>query len=304
MEFPEIHGTLLMASGEIINGEATKGAGSERLTGPEAVRTLTALSGLKDGLLHVYPMPADRVLLAASTLHSEIVFKGLSTEFTRLDRLIIKLKEEEHYGFIEILTKELEPMAILFFQDGEIADLYAISDGEASVIDRKAIPGYLENAVKQGIVFDVYRNQGTDTIHAPVPAERGGNPKEWITIFQDILTRLERLVDGGTKPGTFVKVFKNSLIEKSMEYPFLDPFGGEFAYRDGTVTFTGETLLKDFAKGTGDALQTTLNRLAGEFRKNRLFLLKLRAEQDASLERHREAMKRLGIDRLFAVQSQ
>jgi hypothetical protein len=324
-------------------------------------------------------MPPDRVAIVTSTLQSDIIFKDLASDFTRLDRLIVKLREEKHNGFIEILTKEHKWMGILFFLEGEVADLFTTSEAGATVVDKKSIPGYLENVVKQGVIFNVYRSAGKtppkemppkeaplkesppketppketpvreispkdappkETAHKEVPPReiplKEGSPKEippkemplkelpskdltlketpskevthklmaggmkdLIPILQDILSKIEKLVDGASRKGTFLKGFKRSLIEKSLEYPFLDPFAGEFEYREGTMVFKGEAGAKDFARGVSESLRTALDQLQEEFPKDRILPVKLKAGIESSLEQHREGLKRLGVDSIL-----
>ena len=123
---------------------------------------------------------------------------------------------------------------------------------------------------------------------------------ELIPIFQDILSRVEKWVDGVTQRGTFLKAFNRSRMEKTGEYFFLDPFSGEFNYQDGTIRFTGETSGKDFAKGILECLRASLPHLEKESPKNRMFPLKMRAEIESILEYHKDSMKVLGIDTDFS----
>ncbi|MEW6374380.1 MAG: DUF4388 domain-containing protein, partial [Thermodesulfobacteriota bacterium] len=239
LEFPENSGILFIDSGKIINAETRSRDDSKRIIGQEAIQTLLALSKQKDGVLNVYQLSPERVAILASNLQHEILFKGLSTDFTRLDRLLLKLKEEKHNGFIEILTKENQAMGILFLEDGEPAEMFTTSGSGQSVFGRKSIPTFVENAIKQGAIFNVYRSQGkTSREVATVPREREGQ-KDLILILQEILSRAEKLVDDlSRQKGTFLKAFKKSLIEKSEEFNFLDPFAGDFDYREGTLRFT------------------------------------------------------------------
>ena len=166
----------------------------------------------------------------------------------------------------------------------------------------------MENAIKQGAILDVYRSQGKilkkemkevqevrEVKEAKVPG-RGGEIKELIPILQEILSQVEKLVDGSSrKKGLFHKIFKESLVERSEEFAFLDPFAGEFEYRDGTIQFTGEIEVKEFAKGIIECLVTTLSGLGKELPKDKILPLKLKAGIESSLEQHSEALKRLGV---------
>ena len=298
VEFPEISGIVFLHSGDVLNAEARKGDGLKRLMGPEAVRSLLAHSDQKNGVLSVYRWTPEKISMMAGNLQSEILFKGLSTEFTRLDRLIMTLRERKHEGFIEILTKEQQPMGILFFQGGEPVDLFVTMEPEPAVVDRKMIPTFLENAVKQGAILNVYQSQprvaGSPKEAVEVKAEE--ELKEVTPILQDVLSRVEKFVDGATKKGIFIKAFKRALIEKSGDYPFLDPFGGEFEYREGTISFTGEARAKEFTRGVGESLRLALNFLEEEVPRNKMHFLKLKAGIESSLEEKRDLLKRLGVD--------
>jgi hypothetical protein len=322
IEFPENKGILFFGSGEIVDAEARVGAEAKRLVGQEAVQTLLNLSKQKNGAISIYRLTAERVAIVAKNLLNEIIFKGLSTDFTKLEGLLMKLREEKHDGFIEVLTKGNQPMGVLFLEEGEPVEMYTIPESGPSVFGRKSIPIFVESVTKEGAIFNVYRAQKktpkakeeipkakeekTRTIEEKPRAieERGvigegGELKEIIRVFQDILARVENWVDGTSQRGTFLKAFNRGRMEKSGEYFFLDPFSGEFEYRDGTIRFIGETSDKDFARGVLECLRASLPHLEKEFPRNKMFPLKLRAEIENSLELHAEAMKRFGIDTKF-----
>lgn len=296
IEFPEKKGTLFIDSGEMINGEAIMGGEGKRMVGQEAIRYLLSISNQKDGVLNIYQLSPEQVVILAGNLQHEAVFKGLSTDFTRLDRLLIKLKEEKHTGFIEIFTKNHKPVGVLFLQEGDPAEMYTLPDSGPSVFGRKSIPALMENAVREGAILDVYRSLGKNPLPEPVPFEKGESLKEMIRVFDEVLSKAEKLVDDASQKGTFRRIFKRSLIDQSEQYPFLDPFGGEFDYRDGMIQFAGEATGRDFTQGLGACLQTTLSYIEEELPKNKMLPLKLRAEIESSLEPHRETIKRLDLD--------
>ncbi|NWG03468.1 MAG: DUF4388 domain-containing protein [Syntrophaceae bacterium] len=332
IEFPENRGAIFVDSGEIINAEAKPGDGSKGMVGHEAIQSLLTFSKEKSGSINIYQLAPERVAIVASNLQHEVLFKGLSTDFTRLDRLLLKLREEKHNGFIEILTKENQTMGVLFLEGGEPVEMFTPSESGPSVFGRKSIPIFVENAIKQGAIFDVYRSQGkilkkeikekevkekeikeikegketevkeTKEMKETKEAKeikvtgRGEEIKELILIFQDILSKAEKLINGASKDKeVFYKAFKESLIEKSEVFPFLDPFAGEFAFRGGVIQFTGEVGAKDFTKGIVECLVATLSHLEQELTKEKMLPLKLKAGIESSLEQHKEVLKRLGV---------
>jgi hypothetical protein len=300
IEFPENKGVIFVDSGEIVNAEAKIGANLKRIIGQEAIQSLMTLSSQKNGVINIYRLSPERVAIVARNLQHEILFRGLSTDFTRLDRLLLKLREDKLNGFIEVLTKEHQPMGVLFLEGGEPVEMFTTPESGPSLFGRKSIPIFVENTIKQGAIFDVYRGQGKilkKEIKEAKITGRVEDLKELIPIFQEVLSRAEQLVDGGTKKkGLFHKLFKESLVERSEEFPFLDPFAGEFEYREGTIQFTGEAGIKDFAKGIVECLVATLSRLEKELPKDKMLPLKLKAGIESSLEQHSEALKRLRVD--------
>ncbi|MGQ9647630.1 MAG: DUF4388 domain-containing protein [Thermodesulfobacteriota bacterium] len=305
IEFPQQKGTLFFGSGEIVDAEVRGETEARRLEGQEAAQALLKLTGQKNGTVSIYRLPPERVAIVTKNLQNEIVFKGLSTDFTRFEGLLHKLREDKLSGFIEVSTKDNRPMGVLFLEDGEPVEMYTQPESGPSAFGRKSIPIFVETVTKQGAVFDVYRTkegvrkrekEGVATVPLPSPPPKAEETKELIPIFQDILSRVEKWVDGVTQRGTFLRAFNRARMEKSGDYFFLDPFSGEFSYQDGTIRFAGETSGKDFARGILECLRSSLPHLEKEFPKNRMFPLKLRAEIESSLEYHKDAMKVLGID--------
>ena len=311
IEFPENKGIIFVDSGEIINAEARVENDSKRIVGQEAIQTVLTLSNQKDGVINVHRLAPERVAIVASNLQYEALFKGLSTDFTRLDKLLLKLREDQHNGFIEVLTREQQAMGVLFLERGEPVEMYTTPESGPSVFGRKSIPIFVENAIKQGAILDVYKSKGkilkkerrgtdeaketkeTKEKKAAAPRE---DMKELMPILQEIISEAEKLVDGSSRRrGLFHKVLKESLIEKSEEFPFLDPFAGEFEYRNGTIQFNGETGARDFTRGIVEGLAGAMSRLEKELPKDKILPLKLKAGIESSLERHVEALKRLGV---------
>lgn len=310
IDFPENKGVIFIDSGEIINAEAKIGPDSKRIIGQEAIQTLLTLSNQKEGVINIYRLSPERVAMAASNLQYEILFKGLSTDFTNLDRLLLKLREEKHNGFIEVLTKEHQAMGVLFLEKGEPVEVFTAQESGSSALGRKSIPIFVENVIKKGAIFDVYRSQGKilkkeikeiKEKKEKKVLEQGEDLKELISILQEVLSQAGKLIDGvSRRKGAFDRVFKESLIEKSEEFPFLDPFAGEFEYLNGTIRFTGEAGKEDFAKGITESFRSALSHFEEELPKEKMVSLKLKAGIESILEHHGEALKRLEIEDIIS----
>ncbi|OGP73905.1 MAG: hypothetical protein A2V86_03535 [Deltaproteobacteria bacterium RBG_16_49_23] len=316
IDFPKGRGFLFIDSGEIINGEIRTGVDSERVIGQEAIQTLLDFSKQKDGVISIYRLLPEQVALIARNLNFEALFKDLSTHFVHLDQFLLKLKEEKHTGFIEVMTKEHHPMGVLFIEGGEPVEMFTTPKTGPSVFGRMSIPIFIENAAQHRAFFNVYGKKGEPPLVGEVvsdqkgevlvggngaePAEREDGWKEILLLFQEFLSSSERLVDSLSSGGTFKKAFKTALIERSEEFGFLDPFAGEFEYKNGTILFTGEAGRKDFAKGIIECFRSTLSHFEEALPRERMVPLKLKAGIESFVEHRREALKRLDIEGIIS----
>jgi len=324
IEFPEKEGTIFIDSGEVLNGEIREKSSAERKIGQEAIQGFLALSNQKNGVLNVYRLLPEQVALIINHLQHEILFKELSTDFTRLDRLLLKFREDKHDGFIEVLTKEKKALGVLFVEGGEPVEMFTIPESGPSIFGRKSIPVFVENVSKQGAILNVYKSYGKmfkkekpvpeskpalqrkltveskPVVESKPPSGRKEGLNELIAILQEALSTAEKLVDAASRNGTFVITFKKSLIEKAEAFSFLDPFAGEFEYQDGVIRFSGEVGETEFTKGILECLNTTLILLGKELPKNKMLPLKLIAEIRSSLERHSDTLERLGVKEIVA----
>lgn len=318
IDFPLIRGILFIDSGEIINGEVKVEDDPQRIIGQEALQVLLDFSKQKEGVLSIYRLLPEQVVVVANNLSHEVLYKGLSSHFIRLEQLLLKLKEGKFEGSIEVMTKENHPMGVLYLEWGEPVEMFITPKSGPSVFGRMSIPTFIENAAKHGAIFNVYGRQEEilqgeeiteeiikeDGIRSPMEQreevpEIGGELKEILLLFERFLSNMERLVDILSSKGTFHKMFKKALTEKAEEFGFLDPFAGEFDYRDGSIRFSGEVGEKEFAKGLVESLRFTLSLIEKENPKEKLISLKLKAAIESFLEHHHETLKKLDIDKIL-----
>jgi hypothetical protein len=99
----------------------------------------------------------------------------------------------------------------------------------------------------------------------------GGNLQDLLKVLQDTISTIETVVDGLIKKGTFSSELKRTLVKKSNEYPFLDPFAAELKYEDGKIVFTGNTAIHELTKGLGECLGLTIEALSSKFSQKKIF---------------------------------
>lgn len=154
-------GAFFISKGQMIEAVVGVDADPPAVTGDGAVPELLALARQPQGLLHVYELTAAQVEVVTGSLRSELVFKDLSTDFIRVEQFVGKLSDEKHTGYIEILGKDGKRIGTLSLRAGEPVALEVLSEsGQATLFEGEAIPSVLDNAVRNGAVFNVYRSCG------------------------------------------------------------------------------------------------------------------------------------------------
>jgi len=155
-------GVFFMVSGDVINAAFDIENDPPAIIGEEATQKLFAISSRNNGILNVYQAPSIEVEFAANALvKTEPLFKDLSTDFVKIDQFIKKLQDEKFTGYMEIFIKKNQSTGKLSIKAGETAGLQIISrSGSPSFFEKEMILPTLEESVKQGATFNVYRSKG------------------------------------------------------------------------------------------------------------------------------------------------
>jgi len=266
--FLDYEAILFMDSGDIIN--AIEQSGDKKRFGQRAISSIISKAKEQDGMISVYQLSPEMVTVLASTLKREILYKDLSTDFTSLQRLIRKLGDARHTGYIEIALKSGRGTGVIFFQEGEPLETILTAEDGNLISGTNLLNKILEEAQGAGAVFNVYRaNLPTSSDHMTEIGE-GGDLGDLLRVLQDTISTIETVVDGLIKKGIFSSELRRALVKKSNEYPFLDPFAAEFRYKDGKIVFTGKTDIHELTRGLGECLGLTIEALSYQFSKKEI----------------------------------
>ncbi|NIS61853.1 MAG: hypothetical protein GTO13_14485 [Proteobacteria bacterium] len=291
--FLDYEAFLFMDSGDVIN--AIEQMGDRKRIGQRAITNIISKAKEQDGVISVYQLSPEMVTVLASTLKREILYKDLSTDFTSLQRLIDKLGDARHTGYIEIALKNGKGTGVIFFQEGEpIETILTRKDGHL-ISGRNLLGRILEDAQGAGVVFHVYRADFPTSSENVAEIIEGGDLQDLLKVLQDTISTMETVVDGLIKKGTFSSELKKALVEKSNEYPFLDPFDAEFKYEDGKIVFTGNTDVHELTKGLGECLGLTIEALSNKFSKKKI-LDQLKKELDQIRVDFRREIKKFNLE--------
>lgn len=262
VQFPGYQGLLLCDAGDVVS--ASEEMEGQHRSGEGAIAGVLARAGTRGGEITVSQLPADLVYRCAAMGTSQAVHQDLSTDFTRLDKLIADLARNRHTGHVEVRFRD-GGMGLILLDEGEPVQSLCGGPDEATIADKEAIRRTLERAGQVGATISVFRATGAPiprTDPGAVTAQPGPDHPPLFAALQQILGEVEAAVDGLARPGTFGMAFRRALTERSQTYPFLDPFEGLFEFGNGRVAFHGDEGPEVVIPAVRDCLVQALKTLA------------------------------------------
>jgi hypothetical protein len=285
-------GAIFFESHELLGGSFENR--DEKLTGKAAVDRLLASSLTDNYQVSIYEVEPEEAYYWCSIYDAKRIYEDLSTEFTDLEGLIKKMSSEGLTGYIEIsLNSELDG-GFLFFRNGQVIGGYYFWEKKFKV-SQESQDDLLKKAKRSGGIFHVSKiSRGGKEAKVSCIKERS---QELLGALEDLLTRLESLL--ASKP--MVKADFNTLLKKKFldladEYPFLDPFTGEFQYSGGKIRLVSSAKDAELAKG----LLVAVTGLSSDQRLNS----PIRSHLEGWLQKHRKMLLQFGIsaDTLLTIQ--
>lgn len=254
----EYEGILLLDNGNIMN--AVEEINGKVITGQAAVKNVTEKAKEKDGAISVYSQKGEMITMLASVAKSEVVYGNLSTEFTSLDALITKLQSEDHTGFVEVVFSSADQKGYIFLLAGKVIEALLILRGEET--SGAAVPNrILEMTKTSGAEFSVYRSAVEEALSESEMIKVSFNLPQLLEVWGAVIQAVETTADSKLGSEEFLNAFKDTMIEKADQYPFLDPFAAKFHYKAGEVSFSGE-VSKNFSQSIAECLWATIETLA------------------------------------------
>lgn len=258
VSFWEYEGVLLLDNGNIVN--AVQEINGEVLSGQDAVKSVTEKAKEKDGSISVFHQKGEMVTMLASVARSEVVYENLSAEFTSLEALISKLQNEDHTGYIEVTFPVNDRKGYIFLLTGQVIEALSTSPGEDA--PRETVLRQILNlTTTSGAIFNVYKAAVEDALSESEVITVSYNLPQLLEVWGAVIRAIEETVDRDLGQNEFLNTFKDTLIARADDFPYLDPFAAKFQYKEGVVTFTGE-VRKNFSQSIGICLNETVDALA------------------------------------------
>jgi hypothetical protein len=278
-------GIFFVSAGEIIDAISGTEADPTTTAGEQAVKEIFALCTQPSATLDVYKLSAREVEFAVTTLQSEMVFKGLSTDFVRLDRFLNKLSAQRHNGYIEVTTKDNQPVGIISLRDGKADQLFtapAVGVSSFSVSENRT-------AGSNG-------HQYAPDLRSEGASSSGVEERtQFVVDLQGTLFKIEKFVNGFAETGGFQRAFKRACVEKSESYPFLDPFEGQFDYSGGRIHLDGQVPMGAFVIGIAECLDLTLTYLEREIPNKTVLPASLKRDIEILFRGYRDVITESGL---------
>jgi hypothetical protein len=151
-------GTFLVCSGNIIEAVVNTDIEPAIAAGDKTVEELLVICTAQVATISVYKLHPDEVKFSASSVQSEIVLRGLSTDFVRLDRFIKKQQDEKHTGYIEVFTKDNELVYVLFFKSGLIEGSFVYTGSDRPEFKNgNETQAYIKELFNRSLFISVYK---------------------------------------------------------------------------------------------------------------------------------------------------
>ncbi|MBI5043283.1 MAG: hypothetical protein HZC10_05535 [Nitrospirae bacterium] len=291
IHFWQYEAVLFLERGSIINAVSE---GNAKKTGQDAVNAAMNKAKEKDGTISVYQLSEETITMLSSAVEGDAVHRNLTTDFSSLDKLIVKLKSESHTGHIEVAIKDNSGNGIVFLHSGEPVEAILSDENGAVQSGSDTLNSIIAKAAKEGAVFNVFKANLSKIKSGGHIKIDGADVKDLLLLIQEIFSGAERVVDSMFKKGDFVFALKKASTDIADRYPFMDPFAGEFDYKDGKLVYAGGAEAKKLLEGSTEALKVMLNEFSARASENGI-LPKIKAELQPVREKYREQIEAFNI---------
>jgi len=254
-------GVVFVDDHSILNGVyADK---STTLEGAEAVDYIINNTGENSFAVAVYKIEPEYVHFWSNLPNAEVLHNNLSTEFTDLKKLIVKMQSEKLTGYVEVTINGVNETGTVFLNMGNITGSLFPWNRKQLITSRQDMEKLIETSKKSGGEFNVYQiklihNNLNDTLdtsqETTVPSAADGGID--IAIIEELLSTFEETFHANNKgKADFRTLLRRKFVEKADSYDFLDPFAVEFHYADGQIDYSGEASTDILARGIVECIK-------------------------------------------------
>ena len=257
----QAEGVVFIDDQSILNGIFIDKSGKRE--GTEAVDYLVNNSGDNNFSVAVYEIEPEYVDFWSNLPNAEVLHSNLSTEFTDLKKLIMKMQSEKLTGYVEATINGMDAKGTVFLHMGNISGSLFPWNRKQLVNARADMDKLISTSQESGGEFNVYQvqlvtNNLADTLEtAPeAPPSAAGTPGMTLDILEELLGIFEHTFRANYKgKEDFRTLLRRKFVEKADNYDFLDPFAAEFHYADGKIDYSGDAGTDILARGLVECIK-------------------------------------------------
>ena len=262
VSFLDYEGVIFVDGGNVIN--AYENAEGSVATGNAAFAGIMRKAKDRDGSVSAYELTPELVVAVAGLIKNEPVYEGLDSELTSLDKLLEKEAAAKLTGFIEVSLAGGKSTGIVLLQGGEVLEAF-ISNGSGAARSGAGTLPEMKEKSEGGAVFNVYRADVAGAFAESSEILESYEIGDLLEVLHEVIVKVKVAADAAAGKEVFDNVFAEELVAKAADYAFLDPFAGEFEYRNGKIDYSGEATLKEFVKGVSESLVAAVNKLGEKY---------------------------------------
>jgi hypothetical protein len=252
-------GVLFFKNQSMINGIVKQD--EKLITGQKAVKKLKQATAETPLCIDVLEIPSEQITFWAGVQSAEAIHKNLSTEFTDLKKLLKKMSGEKLTGYIEVRIDEKDETGRIFLVKGKfIGGTYSWTHHRLSQ-DKKGMEKLIDMTKTLEGLFTVYSVGLSDPAVEPEPLEAmPAHSDAGLKALEILMQHAESTIADDKKvKNDFHTLIKKKFVQFVDKYAFLDPFAAEFEYRNGKISYSGITDVKNLAIGIVDSLQSVMD---------------------------------------------
>lgn len=254
----EAHGVLFFKDRCVINGFFR--SDDQVMSGDSTIDHLLRASEEHDLSIDVLEIVPDQIAFWSGIQGANAIYTNLSTEFTDLKKLLKKMIGENLNGYIDVdISKNNEQGRIFLVNGSFIGGTYTWTSNRLSR-NKEDLEKLIKKTKTDEGIFTVYS--------VPVPVEKPDSRPatnrsqisgSCITALEALIQLAENIIDTNKKTkNDFQTIMKKKFVQNVDRYPFLDPFSAEFEYRNGKITFRGQTEEPLLAQGVFMSIQSVM----------------------------------------------
>ncbi len=226
-----IDGLILIDSGNISAVRIKRGDGNVEF-GKNFLNHIYELSEVEELMISTYRLPPESIIYLTLFLNSKPFESDVLKSGENIEAIIDKFKKKGGDFFIEVQFDKNLGVGLLFMQEGILMDGLLSLLGKELTTSEKAINGIIEGAKELGAKVDVYKTEFDPEVTGMMTLTFSKEEKD--EFFNELFDIFVNSVKGSNK-NEFELMVRETCLELADKFPMLDPFLGDFLYKDGKV---------------------------------------------------------------------